>query len=77
MTTNSVPSIHAHCEECGLEIVFTILFKPEHRELSPVCPICRFPMTKEKTAAELVAEMKIKLDREMRTFQETLREVRI
>ena len=48
-----VESHKYECEECGAEIIITTLYKPPFRDLSPLCPFCHFPMTKEQTVEEL------------------------
>ncbi|QXE86003.1 hypothetical protein KP003_16810 [Geomonas nitrogeniifigens] len=42
-----IKSIKADCEECGAEIVIVTLYKPGFRDLSPLCPYCHFPMTRD------------------------------
>lgn len=40
-----IKSLKADCEECGAEVVFTPLYSPPFREMSPTCPFCHFPLT--------------------------------
>lgn len=49
-----IKSLSATCEECGAEVVFTPIYSPPFRELSPCCPFCQFPMTKEQSAEEML-----------------------